>query len=125
VFDAIIDGEFFTFQADRIPEGYLMRHGGYQAPTLVRTHLAQELASRMPPKPKPDFSKIVMAPMPGLIRSVAVAVGDEVSTGQELLILEAMKMENVVRAERDGVVEKVEVEAGDTVSADAVLVRLS
>ncbi len=125
VFDAIVDGEFFTFQADPIPEGYLLRHGGYQAPTLVRTHLAQELASRMPPKPKPDFSRMVMAPMPGLIRSVAVGVGDEVAMGQELLILEAMKMENVVRAERDGVVETVKVTAGDTVSADAVLVTLT
>ncbi len=123
-FDAIIDGEFYTFQADPIPEGYMMRHGGFQAPTLVRTHRAQEFASRMPEKPKPDFSRIVASPMPGLIRSVAVNVGDEVSTGQELLILEAMKMENVVRAERDGVVEAVEVTAGDTVVADAVLVRL-
>ena len=125
VFDAIVDGTFYTFQADPIPEGFMLRHGGFQAPTLVRTHRAQELASRMPEKAKPDFSKIVSAPMPGLIRSVAVAVGEEVSTGQELLILEAMKMENIVRAERDGVVQTVAVEAGDTVSADAVLVTLS
>jgi len=123
-FDAIIDGEFYTFQADPVAEGYHLRHAGYQAPTLVRTHLAQELASRMPPKPKPDFSRIVTAPMPGLIRDVSVGVGEEVRLGQPLLILEAMKMENIVRAERDGVVESVGVAMGDTVSADAVLVTL-
>ncbi|TVQ35275.1 MAG: acetyl/propionyl/methylcrotonyl-CoA carboxylase subunit alpha [Geminicoccaceae bacterium] len=123
-FDAIIDGDPYTFQADRISEGFLLRHGGFQAPTLIRTHRAQELASRMRPKPKADLSGIVIAPMPGLIKSVRVAVGDEVKLGQELLILEAMKMENVVRAERDGVVATVAVGAGDTVAADAVLVTL-
>ena len=124
VFDAIIDGEHFTFQADPISEGFLLRHAGYQAPTLVRTHRAQEFASRMPPKPKPDLSRIVNSPMPGLIRDVSVAVGDEVKLGQALLILEAMKMENIVRAERDGIVESVTVKPGDTVAADAVLVTL-
>ncbi|MEO1092170.1 MAG: acetyl/propionyl/methylcrotonyl-CoA carboxylase subunit alpha [Pseudomonadota bacterium] len=124
-FDAIIDGEYFTFQADPIAEGYMLRHAGFQAATLVRTHFAQELASRMPEKIKPDLSRTVTSPMPGLIRSVAVVVGDPVKTGQELLILEAMKMENVVRAERDGVVETVKVTSGDTVAADAVLVTLS
>ena len=123
-FDVIIDGDSFTFQADRISEGFLLRHGGFQAPTLVRTHRAQELASRMQPKVKPDLSGTVAAPMPGLIKSVRVNVGDEVKTGQEILILEAMKMENVVRAERDGVVAMVAVAAGDTVAADAVLVTL-
>jgi len=123
-FDAIIDGEFYTFQADPVAEGYHLRHAGYQASTLVRTHRAQEFASRMPPKPKPDLSRVVTAPMPGLIKDVSVAVGDEVKLGQPLLILEAMKMENIVRAERDGVVESVGVASGDTVAADAVLVTL-
>jgi propionyl-CoA carboxylase alpha chain len=123
-FDAIIDGEHLTFQADPIAEGYLLRHGGFQADTLVRTHRAQQLASRMKPKTKPDLSGTVAAPMPGLIRAVSVGVGDEVKLGQPLLVLEAMKMENVVRAERDGVVASVSVKPGDTVSADTVLVTL-
>ncbi len=123
-FDAIVDGDAHTFQADPIAEGFHLRHGGFQAPTLVRTHRAQELASRMQPKVAPDQSGTVQAPMPGLIKDVRVAVGDEVKLGQELLILEAMKMENVVRAERDGVVATVAVAAGDTVAADAVLVTL-
>ncbi|MFW5834551.1 MAG: acetyl-CoA carboxylase biotin carboxylase subunit [Pseudomonadota bacterium] len=123
-FDAIIDGDAYTFQSDRISEGFLLRHAGFQAPTLVRTHRAQELASRMRPKPTPDYSGTVIAPMPGLIKAVRVAVGDDVKLGQELLILEAMKMENSVRAERDGVVATVTVAAGDTVPADQVLVTL-
>jgi multidrug efflux pump subunit AcrA (membrane-fusion protein) len=61
----------------------------------------------MPPKTPPDTSRLVRSPMPGLIVSVAVTAGQEVKVGQELCVLEAMKMENVLRAERDGAVAEV------------------
>ena len=95
-----------TVQVDRCPEGYRLSHGGVQVQALVRTREAAEYAARIPTKAPPDTSKFLISPMPGLIVSIAVGRGDPVKAGQELLILEAMKMENVLRAERDGVVEE-------------------
>jgi propionyl-CoA carboxylase alpha chain len=92
---------------------------------LVRTRRAAELAARMPVKMPPDTSRQVRSPMPGLIVSVAVASGEEVKLGQELCVLEAMKMENVLRAERDGVVGEVRITARDTVAADQVLLTFA
>ena len=86
---------------------------------------AAEYAARMPVKIPPDTSRLVKSPMPGLIVSVAVAAGQEVKIGQELLILEAMKMENVLRAERDGTVAEIHIDARDTVSADQVLLTFA
>ena len=78
-------------------------------------------STRMPEKRAADTTKILLSPMPGLILAVGVAAGDAVKAGQELCVLEAMKMENVLRAERDATVEKVEIAPRDTVSADQVL----
>ncbi|MCB2054629.1 MAG: acetyl/propionyl-CoA carboxylase subunit alpha, partial [Geminicoccaceae bacterium] len=122
---AAIDGRLMSAHVRRLPEGFEIDHQGASLSVLVRRHRATELARRMPHKPPPDTSKMVLSPMPGLIVRVAVAAGEPVKAGQELLVLEAMKMENVLRAERDGMVEKVEVAAGDTVSADALLVSLA
>jgi propionyl-CoA carboxylase alpha chain len=75
----------------------------------------------MPEKPPPDTSKLLLSPMPGMIVTVDVAVGEVVKAGQSLCILEAMKMENVLRAERDATIASIEIAARDTVSADQVL----
>jgi propionyl-CoA carboxylase alpha chain len=75
----------------------------------------------MPEKPPADTSKMLLSPMPGMIVAVAVEVGEEVKAGQTLCILEAMKMENVLKAERDALVASITVAAKDTVSADQVL----
>ncbi|MFO1039501.1 MAG: acetyl/propionyl/methylcrotonyl-CoA carboxylase subunit alpha [Geminicoccaceae bacterium] len=123
--EATIDGRHLVVQADPVSEGYRLTHGGAEIPALVRTSKAAEYAARMPVKPKPDLSKLVTSPMPGLIVSVAVEPGQDVKMGQELCILEAMKMENVLRAERDGVVQEVRIKARDTVAADQVLVTLA
>ncbi len=114
-----------NLQAEAVPEGFLLIHGGAELRALVRSHRAAELAARMPEKERPDTSGRVIAPMPGLIVSVAVVPGQEVKAGQELLVLEAMKMENVLRAERDGVVKEVHVRAADAVAADQVLMTLA
>jgi propionyl-CoA carboxylase alpha chain len=112
-------------QADPISEGYLLQGGGRETVAVVRTRKAAEYAARMPPRAAADTSRVVRSPMPGLIVSIAVAVGQEVKTGQELAVLEAMKMENVLRAERDAVIAEIKVAPRDAVSADQVLLTFA
>ena len=102
---ATIEGRTAVVQVDPCPEGFRLSHGGIEIQALVRTREAAEFAARVPPKVPPDTSRFLLSPMPGLIVSVAVAEGEPVKAGQELAVLEAMKMENVLRAERDGVIE--------------------
>jgi propionyl-CoA carboxylase alpha chain len=102
-----------------------LRHGGLEIQALVRAREAAEFAARIPPKAPPDTSRFVLSPMPGLIVSIAVQQGEPVKIGQEVVVLEAMKMENVLRAERDGVVEEIRVEPGATVAADQVLIAFA
>jgi propionyl-CoA carboxylase alpha chain len=78
----------------------------------------------MPEKVVPDTSGQITAPMPGLLVSVSVAEGDEVKAGDELAVLEAMKMENTLRAERSGVVSKLHFAAGESVEVDEVILEL-
>jgi propionyl-CoA carboxylase alpha chain len=118
---ARVDDRSLLVQVDRRREGYLLTHRGAQIEAVIRTRKAAEYAMRMPKKVPPDLSKMLVSPMPGLIVSVAAEVGQEVKAGQELCVLEAMKMENVLRAERDAVVETLEVKPRDTVAADQVL----
>jgi propionyl-CoA carboxylase alpha chain len=118
---AVVDGRAITVQVDRVLEGYRLVHGGAELVAVVRSRRAADYAARMPAKVPPDTSRLVRSPMPGLIVKVAVDVGQEVKAGQELCILEAMKMENVLRAERDGRLTEVNVAPRDTVAADQVL----
>jgi propionyl-CoA carboxylase alpha chain len=118
---ATIDGRIMVVQVDSLLEGYLLSHGGAELKVLLRTRRAAEYAARMPPKVPSDTSRLVRSPMPGLIVAVAVTPGQEVKLGQELCVLEAMKMENVLRAERDGMVGEVNISPRDTVAADQVL----
>jgi propionyl-CoA carboxylase alpha chain len=119
---ATSEGRTAVVQVEPCAEGFRLTHGGSEVEALVRTREAAELAARMPPKPPPDSSRFLLSPMPGLIVSVAVSQGEAVEPGQELAVLEAMKMENVLRAERDGVVEAIHIEPGATVAADQVLI---
>ena len=82
-----------------------------------------ELYARLPEKAAPDTSKLIQSPMPGLVVSIPVVVGQEVKTGETVAIIEAMKMQNILRAERDGVVKAVSAKDGDPVAADDVLVE--
>ena len=75
-------------------------------------------------KAPPDTSRHLLAPMPGLLVSVAVKPGDEVKAGEELAVLEAMKMENTLRAERDGVVAKINFEPGASLEVDELIMEL-
>ncbi len=89
----------------------------------VRTPRQAELAALMPEKLPPDTSKLLLCPMPGLVVKVDVEVGQEVQEGQALCTIEAMKMENILRAERKGVVSKINAGAGDSLAVDEVIME--
>ena len=118
LFRAHIDGSVKTVQVARRGPSWRLAHGGGEIEALVLTPRLAELAARMPHKEPPDLSRFLLSPMPGLLVSLAVSLGEEVKAGQELAVVEAMKMENVLRAERDGVVAKVHAEAGDSLAVD-------
>ncbi len=122
---ASIDGEMLAAGAKRLPEGFALTHKGAQVRIMVRRRRAHELAMLMPEKPPADTSKLLLSPMPGMIVSIAVEVGEAIKEGQTLCILEAMKMENVLKAERDATVESIDIAAKDTVSADQVLMTFA
>jgi propionyl-CoA carboxylase alpha chain len=77
----------------------------------------------MPDKAPPDFSRYLLSPMPGLLSQLKAQVGDEVKSGQDLAVVEAMKMENVLRADRDGRIAKILAAAGDTLAVDQIILE--
>ena len=97
--------------------------GGADLRVHVRTPRQAELARLMPEKSLPDTSKALLCPMPGLVVKIAVAPGDEVQEGQALATVEAMKMENILRAERRGVVRSVNAEPGQSLRVDDVIME--
>jgi len=122
-FKAELDGEPFTTEVKRVADGFDIRHRAAKARVRVlRPHVA-ELYARLPEKVAADTSKMVLSPMPGLVVSIPVVVGQEVKTGETVAIIEAMKMQNILKAERDGVVKAVGAKDGDPVAADDVLVE--
>lgn len=100
-----------------------LTHGGAEVNLDVRTPNAASLAEIMPIKVAPDMSKFLLCPMPGMVVSVNVNEGDEVKAGQALAVVEAMKMENILRAEQDGVVSAVKAGAGDVLAVDDVILE--
>jgi propionyl-CoA carboxylase alpha chain len=114
----LLNGRPMTVQVERLPVGYRLFHGGGQVDVLVLTPQAAELNALMPAKEPPDLSRFLLSPMPGLLVSVAVAVEQEVRAGEELAVVEAMKMENILRAERDGKIAAVHAKPGDSLAVD-------
>ncbi|MFM9943146.1 MAG: acetyl-CoA carboxylase biotin carboxylase subunit [Hyphomicrobiaceae bacterium] len=98
---------------------------GITVPTWVYTEREAALAALMPVKAAADTSKYLLCPMPGLVKTVAVAEGQDVKAGDTLAVVEAMKMENVLRAERDGKVKKIAAKAGDSLAVDAVILEFA
>jgi len=123
LFQASLDGTDFSLEASTRTEGFSLRHRGYAATAVVCTPRAAELHALLPVKEKADTAKLVISPMPGLIVSVDVETGQEVKAGEALLVVEAMKMENVIRAEKDGVIKTINVEAGASVAADELMIE--
>lgn len=120
---AIVDNKTLIFHASPHPEGYCVQYRGAKEIVKVRTARAAELAQIMPIKAPPDTSKFLLCPMPGVIVSVFVGEGDEVEDGQPLAIIEAMKMENTLRAEKKAKISKILVGPGDNLAVDAVIME--
>ncbi|MAB10181.1 MAG: acetyl/propionyl-CoA carboxylase subunit alpha, partial [Hyphomonas sp.] len=110
--------------ADRT-EGYVFRHRGVALRALVCTPQIAELHARLPEKPKPDTSKLIISPMPGLVVSIDVELDQEVQEGEAVCVVEAMKMQNIIRAEATGTVKAINVSAGDSVAADEIMVEFA
>jgi propionyl-CoA carboxylase alpha chain len=125
LFRGELDGTAFTVQSEPASEGFVIRHRAAKAKVLVLTPLSAELHARLPEKKKADTSKLVVSPMPGLVVQIDVAEGQSVREGEVICVIEAMKMQNIIRAERDGVVKSVNSKSGDSVAADEVLVEFS
>jgi len=117
--------EHVVVQIDRRGIGYRLFHAGAQMDMLVLTARQAELHKLMPFKPPPDMSRFLLSPMPGLLVSVAVTEGQEVKAGETLAIVEAMKMENVLKAERDGTVKKISEKAGASLAVDQVILEFA
>jgi propionyl-CoA carboxylase alpha chain len=108
-----------------ILNGYDLSYRGIHAPVRVYTRREAELAALMPEKAAADMSKFLLCPMPGLVKAVHVEAGAEVKAGDALAVVEAMKMENILRAERDGKVTKINAKAGDSLAVDAVILEFA
>ena len=125
LFRGALDGERFSLTIRPAAEGFDIRHRAARQRVLVLTPLSADLHAKLPKKKAADTSKSILSPMPGLVISLDVAIGDEVKAGQTVAVIEAMKMQNILKAERDGVVKAVGPKAGDSVMADEMLVEFS
>jgi propionyl-CoA carboxylase alpha chain len=121
----IISTRGITMQVRKLANGYRLSHRGAVLDAFVYTTREAELVRLMPAKKLADTSKKLLCPMPGLVISIAVGVGQEVKAGDTLAIVEAMKMENVLRAERDCVVKKINAKQGDSLGVDVVIMEFA
>jgi propionyl-CoA carboxylase alpha chain len=122
LYQGTINNEPFCMQVERRGLKYRLFHWGTQADIMVMTARAAHLQSLMPHKAPPDTSKFLLSPMPGLLTQVAVAPGQEVKAGEVLAKIEAMKMENVLKAERDCVVDAILAKPGESLSVDQPII---
>ena len=124
LFGGTINGKEVFAQVERAAQTYRVQHAGRRSDVTILTPRAAELFKHMPVKEAPDMSKFLLSPMPGLLVSLSVKEGDTVSAGEQLAVVEAMKMENTLHAERDGVVAKIYFEAGTTLAVDDKILEL-
>jgi propionyl-CoA carboxylase alpha chain len=118
-----VDGRPFHAQIERRGLDYVVAHGGAQVVARVLSPRAAALYGLMPAKQPPDLSRFLLSPMPGLLVEVAVAVGQQVRAGERLAVIEAMKMENVLIAQRDAVVKTVAAGKGDSLAVDQIILE--
>ena len=118
-----VNGEGLVLKVGKISGGFRIRSRGAEVKVHVRTPRQAELAKLMPEKVAPDTSKMLLCPMPGLIVKINVEEGEEVQEGQALCTVEAMKMENILRAERKGTVSKINAAPGDSLAVDEVIME--
>jgi propionyl-CoA carboxylase alpha chain len=120
-----VDGTAVAVQVDAVGSGWRLIHEGGQADVLVLTPRQAELYALMPVKAAPDTSKFLLSPMPGLLASVAVSEGQEVKAGETLAVVEAMKMENALKAVQDGTVKTLHAKAGDSLKVDQKIIEFA
>jgi len=125
LFEGTVDGVKVFVQTRAILNGYELAHQGVTVAARVYTLREAELAAFMPKKKDLGASKQLLCPMPGLVKTVDVTEGQEVKAGEALCMVEAMKMENVLRAERDVTVKKILAKAGDSLAVDAVIMEFA
>ena len=123
LFKGKVNNTAVCVQVERHGYKYQLFHHGIRVDALVMTPTAAQLNRYMPVKPPADWSKFLLSPMPGLLVSVFAEPGQEVKAGEQLAVIEAMKMENVLRAEQDVVVAKVLAEAGSTLEVDQPIIE--
>ena len=123
LFRADINGQPVCFQIDDVGAGYRLSHRGSQVDALVITQKAAELTRHMLEKQPPDLSNFLLSPMPGLLIHLRVKAGDEVKAGEELAVVEAMKMENSLRASEDVTIAKTLAVQGDSLVVDQPIVE--
>jgi propionyl-CoA carboxylase alpha chain len=120
-----VDGRDVAVQVRPVLNGFDLSWSGVRATFHVYTEAEAELARLMPVKKAADTGKLVLCPMPGLVISIAVKQGQEVKAGETVAVVEAMKMENVLRAEIDGTVKKINAKPGDSLAVDAVILEFA
>jgi propionyl-CoA carboxylase alpha chain len=124
-FDSTIDGRPVVAQLDRTGVDWRVRMGGAALDVRIVSAVTAALARLMPAKPAPDLSRFLLSPMPGLLVSLSVVEGQAVKAGEALAVVEAMKMENILRAERDATVLKVAAAKGDSLAVDQVILEFT
>ena len=123
LFEAEINGQAVTVQVERSGSGYKLFYRGAEINAMVLSPKAAELNRLMLEKVPADLSRFLLSPMPGLLVKLAVKVGDQVKAGEELAVVEAMKMENSLRAINDGIVAKISADAGDSLMVDQAILE--
>ena len=123
LFEAQINGQQVTVQVERSGSGYKLFYRGAEINALVLSPKAAALNKLMLEKAPADLSKFLLSPMPGLLVKLGVKVGDQVKAGEELAVVEAMKMENSLRAINDGIVAKISAKAGDSLMVDQAILE--
>ena len=125
VWQGTVDGQPVAMQVRPVPNGFRLAHQGFEVAVQVFTEAEATAARLMPVTTAADTGKKLLCPMPGLVVSIAVAEGQEVKAGETLAVVEAMKMQNVLRAERDGTVKKIHATAGATLAVDALILEFA
>ncbi|MGY4371509.1 propionyl-CoA carboxylase alpha chain [Bradyrhizobium sp. LB1.3] len=125
VWQGTIDGHFVAVQVRPIANGIRLAHQGVEVPVYVWTEAEAASARLMPVTTAADTGKKLLCPMPGLVVSIAVTEGQEIKAGETLAVVEAMKMQNVLRAEQDGTVKKIHASAGATLAVDALILEFA
>ena len=125
VWTGTVDGRTVAVAARAILNGYALAHAGFASDVRVMTRRQADLAALMLEREDADNQKALLCPMPGLVKAIHVAVGQSVKAGEPLCLVEAMKMENVLRAERDVTVKTIEAQEGDSLAIDAPIMTFA